>query len=162
MKKIAFVPLLSLVLLLAAASKAFASAPTIEREPIEGTFVTNVCGFPVRVDTKGYVVHISWVDASGNVRGIDPAPQAKWVLTNLQTGESITVNISGPDQFTFNSDGSFHFVGTGTWGWVRHPDTGVPGLFLTEGRWVAQLDSTGNFSFSRVGNVVDLCAELAP
>src|SRR3954471_21878014 len=124
--------LLSFVLTLAASGSASASAPTIERFLNEATFVTNVCGFPVRVDSSGYTVAIRWVDASGRLRGIDAAPQARWVLTNLATGETINVNIAGPDHFTVNSDGSFRFVGTGTWGWGRHPETGEPGLFLTE------------------------------
>jgi hypothetical protein len=162
MKKMLLVSLLSVTPLLAAASSAVASQPTLERVNISGTFVNESCGFPVRIETTGYAVRITWIDADGNTRGIEAAPQARQTLTNLDTGQSIKINIAGPDQFTFNADGTFTFAGTGTWSWVVNVDTDEPGLFLTEGRFVAQVDSAGNFSFTRVGNMVDLCAQLAP
>jgi hypothetical protein len=162
MKKTFGVSLLAVALPLIAASNATAGQPTLERVPIDGESVSDVCGFPVKIETTGFIVQIRWVDPQGNVRGIDAAPEAKQTLTNLETSESIRLNIAGPSQFTFNADGSFRFVGTGTWSWTNNPDTLEQGLFLTEGRFVAALDSAGNFSFSRTGNLVDLCAQLAP
>lgn len=162
MKKTFGVSLLAVALPLVATGNASASQPTLERVPIDGTFVDESCGFAVRIETTGFIVRITWVDQEGNGRRIEAAPQAKQTLTNLETSETIDLNIAGPSQFTFNQDGSFRFVGTGTWSWTNNIDTGEPGLFLTEGRFVAALDSAGNFSFSRVGNMVDLCARLAP
>ena len=115
MKKTFGVSLLAVALPLIAASNATAGQPTLERVPIDGEFVSDVCGFPVKIETTGFIVRIRWVDPQGNVRGIDAAPEAKQTLTNLETSESIRLNIAGPAQFTFNADGSFRFVGTGTW-----------------------------------------------
>ena len=146
----------------AAGGNVFANQPTLERFPINGQFVDGSCGFAVSVETTGFIVRITWVDENGSVRRIEAAPQAKWILTRVGTTDTLTVNIAGPSQFTFNLDGSFRFVGTGTWGWISNPDTQAPGLFLTEGRFVAALDTSGAFSFTRVGHIVDLCAALAP
>jgi len=162
MKKSIRVSLLAATLPMAASTSALANPPTIERVPIDGQFVDESCGFAVTIEAKGFLVHITWVDPDGTQRGIDAAPQAKWVLTNHDTDKTITVNIAGPDKFTVNPDGSFKFAGTGTWGWTANLDTGAPGLFLTEGRFVFELDSAGTLSFSRTGRMVDLCAELAP
>jgi hypothetical protein len=80
---------------------------------------------------------------------------------NPATGESLTVNISGPAHITEGSDGTFTLVGTGSWFWFEHPDTGAPGLFQTAGSFVLSIDPAGNESFSRVGRLVDLCPGLA-
>ena len=52
-------------------------------------------------------------------------------------------------------------VGTGTWGFSNHPQTGEPGIFQVAGRWMFSIDAQGNESFHFVGRVRDLCAELA-
>jgi hypothetical protein len=107
------------------------------------------------------VITIQWVDANGTTRTIQAFPQAKNTLTNLDTGTSITVNVSGPAMITEGADGSFTLVGTGLWGWGNNPETGEPGQFLTAGRFVFSIDAAGNESFQIVGQITDLCPQLA-
>jgi hypothetical protein len=147
--------------LLVSAPSALAGKPTHEREPIDEAFVEDACGFPVNVRQTGYVVRITWTAPDGSVRVKEAYPQLKATLTNPATGKSITVNIAGPAHVSEGSDGSFRLVGTGSWLFPFHPDTGAPGLFLTSGRFVFSVDSAGNESFTRTGRITDLCAKLA-
>ena len=95
MKRLAIAVLLALPMMLATAPGALAAQPTIQREAIDDTRVDTSCGFPVQVHTTGFVITIQWVDADGTTRTIQAFPQAKDTLTNLDTGTSIMVNISG-------------------------------------------------------------------
>ena len=144
------------------ASVASAKEPTVQRYPIDNQFVVQSCGFPVSIHATGFLVDITWVDANGSVKVIEAAPQAKWELTNQNTSKVVRVSIAGPGQYYFPADGSFTLVGTGTWGWTGHPDTGEPGLFLSKGRFVFSIDSAGNSTWDRAGTLVDLCEALAP
>jgi len=160
MKRVCAVLLLMLPVV-ATGPNALANEPTHETLPVDDVFVDESCGFPVEVHQTGFVVAITWIDEDGSLRHFEAYPQLTATLTHLGTGESITVNIAGPAQITEEPDGSFTLVGTGTWFWISHPDTGEPGLFQTAGRFIFSIDSAGNESFSRVGRVVDLCSELA-
>ena len=64
-------------------------------------------------------------------RGLPRVPSratGQATLTNVLTGESIIVNISGPGNFTLYQDGSATLVGTGLWSWFGDPDSDAPGL----------------------------------
>jgi hypothetical protein len=161
MKRLTVVLLLALMALVAAAPSALAAKPTHERVPIDDVLVDESCGFPVEVHTTGFLLAIEWVDEDGSLRRFEAYPQLRSTYTNLDTGESITVNIAGPAHITEGADGSFTLVGTGNWGWDINPDTDEPGHFLTSGRFVFSIDAAGNESFSRVGRIIDLCAKLA-
>jgi hypothetical protein len=160
MKRLAVVLLVTLAALVAAPS-AQAAPPTHERVPIDETFTDESCGFPVQVQLTGFMLVIEWVDEDGTTRRFEAFPQARATLTNLSTGESITVNTAGSTHITENPDGSLTVVGTGNWGFPSHPETGEPGFFLLSGRWVFSLDAQNNESFHFVGRVRDLCVELA-
>jgi hypothetical protein len=153
--------LVTLAVLLVGPS-AQAAQPTIERSPVDVTFATDEwCGFPIEAHITGFIVHIEWVDKNGNVRIFEAGPQIKWTLTNLDTGETITVNFSGPVHVDENADGGFTAVETGLWGHFTNPETGEPGLFQSAGRRVITVDAEGNESVQFVGRVTDLCAKLA-
>jgi hypothetical protein len=135
--------------------------PTIQRIPVDSTTVDTVCGFPVQSHVTGTILDISSTDAQGVVHDFQANPQGTETFTNLLTGKMLTVIISGPGTYTVNPDGSFTLVGTGLWTWLVDPDTGLPGEFLTQGRFVLSFDASGNGTLiSRTGTKTDLCAQL--
>jgi hypothetical protein len=141
---------------------AFASQPTIQRIPFEDHFVSQSCGFPVQLDATGTVLDISYTDELGNFHDFQAGPQVKQTMTNLVTGKTIVVNISGPGQYTFGADGSFTLVGTGLWSWTnRDPATLAPGMFLTQGRFVVSISASGVRTFTSTGTTINLCDQLA-
>lgn len=147
----------------AATGTASASAPTIQRlGPFVQDSIETSCGFDVHVTVTYTVFDIQWTDAAGDFRDFSVLPLHQLVATNVQTGKTITDNISAePGVFTSSSDGSARFVATGVWLWGLNLDTGALGLFLQKGRYVQEVDLQGNLTSSRTGILVDLCAELA-
>jgi hypothetical protein len=160
MKRLAVALALTLPMMMLAAPSALAAKPTYERVPVDATFIEESCGVPVEFHIVGVSVTIQWVDADGTTRAITAFPQGRLTLTNLDTGTSITLNVSGPGHTTEGADGSFTMVGTGLWEWGINPETGEPGEALTSGRWVFSIDTAGNGSFQIVGRVTDLCPQL--
>jgi hypothetical protein len=150
--------LLCSILVLFVGPAALAGKPTMQRSPINDEFVDSSCGFDVDVVTTGFVIDIQWTDSSGGVRDFQAYPQAKQVLTNLETGKTITLNISGPSHVSVPAEGTPTLVGTGHWVWGSNPATGEPGIFMTTGRFVLDLDSG---AFSSHGRMVGLCPALA-
>lgn len=90
-------------------------------------------------------------------------PTYRATLTNISTGEMISVGIPGPAKIEVAPDGSSTLTGTGPWAFFdSNPETGEPGIFVTRGRFVAAFDADGNLvSFSLVGTIKDKCAQLA-
>jgi hypothetical protein len=141
---------------------AFAGQPTVQRIPFEDHQVSEACGFPVQLDAAGTALDISYTDELGNFHDFQAGPEVKQTMTNLVTGKSIVVNISGPGQYTFGADGSFTLVGTGNWSWTRvNPADLAPGIFLTQGRFVLSISASGDRTFTFTGTTIDLCAQLA-
>ena len=84
-------------------------------------------------------------------------------VTNLDTGETIELNIPGPGFFT--PDGST-LIGTGPWllfGEAGFLGEGSPaGVTFLSGRFVLTFDQQGNVTgFSARGHSEDICAALA-
>ena len=128
--RIALAAAVAALSLAAVAPAAIAGKPTIQRTPFEDHAVSQSCGFPVQLDAAGTALDISYTDALGNFHTFEAGPQVKQTMTNLITGKTIVVNISGPGQYTFGADGSFTLVGTGLWSWTRvNPATLAPGSF---------------------------------
>jgi hypothetical protein len=160
--RIALAAVVAALSLAAVAPAAIAGKPTIQRTPFEQHFVSEACGFPVQVDASGTALDISYTDELGNVHLFEAGPQVKSTMTNLVTGKTIVVNISGPGQYTFGADGSFTLVGTGLWSWTRvNPATLEPGIFLTQGSFVLSISASGVRTFTSTGTTIDLCAQLA-
>jgi hypothetical protein len=142
---------------------AFAGQPTIQRFPLDVHYVSSSCGFPVQIDVTGKIVDISYTDALGAFHDFQAGPEAKETVTNLVTGKTVTLTITGPGDGTFGADGSFTIVGTGLWSW-DYPgsfDPYGPGMFLTKGRFVYSVSASGVATFTSTGVKVDLCAQLA-
>ena len=127
-------------------------------------YVSDECGFPVRIESTGLVIVTTFTDSEGNlVKQSVVLPGGKQVLTNRDTGESITIVITGPAIFHTNPDGSGFFRAVGPWNWtLGHPVTGEPGMFRTTGQVLLAFDAEGNTtSIDLKGSVVDLCDRLA-
>jgi hypothetical protein len=80
-------------------------------------------------------------------------------LTNAETGQSITVNVSGPGIFTYNSDGSMTIVLVG-------PDFAVLGIgnssAIGSGRTVINVSASGQATIvSQVGSYQSVCPLLS-
>src|ERR1700751_1499077 len=103
------------------AQAAFAVHPTISHTPFNNTITDSRCGFEVTVQQSGIVIDITYTDSQGAFHDFEASPQFKSVMTNVSTGKTITVNFSGPGNFTFNADGSLLIVGTGNWVWGHDP-----------------------------------------
>ena len=84
---------------------------------------------------------------------------AKVQLTNLETGKTIAVNISGPQIVKVFGDGSVVIAEEGPW--IHHNVPGLPGIFQSIGRVTITIDADGNVTIDGNGRIVDLCAALA-
>jgi hypothetical protein len=155
MKRLLAVSLMALASVVLVPS-ALSTAPTIQRFPIDATFLDEVdCAFPVQIDVVGTDLQIT----SGD-RVFDAFPNSRATVTNLGTGTSITVSIAGPGHTTFGADGSVTLVGTGPTLFF-FLFQGNPAITLLNGRFVLTIDAQGNQTFSSHGATRDLCAELA-
>ena len=84
-------------------------------------------------------------------------------VTNLDTGETIELNIPGPG--FFSPDGT-RLIGTGPWllfGEAGFIGPGSPaGVLFVSGRFLLTFDDEGNVTgFSSRGHIEDICAALA-
>lgn len=156
---------LALLALLSAAPTAVANRPDREELPPAGDFVDTFCGFPMLADFEqphpGTVT--LFYDQVGNlVRSFATFPGLQATLTNLETGESIAHDLSGPGVIEFHADGSTTLTATGPWGiWPRID--GIRGRFITLGRVIEERDATGALVSRTLesGQLIDVCAELA-
>jgi len=84
-------------------------------------------------------------------------------LTNLSTGKSVDLNISGPIRLEPQPDGSLRQITLGPTLFAFDPGVapGLPLLALFHGRSESEFDTEGNFHFLSVkGRVQDVCALL--
>src|SRR5262245_45479538 len=106
MKRVAVLSLLTLASLLVAPA-VFAGQPTIVKVLVDGTRIDDVdCSFPVQIEIKGTDIGVSGI-IQGDLQDFHAFAGGHAILTNLDTGKTISVNIAGPFHFTFGEDGSF-------------------------------------------------------
>jgi hypothetical protein len=157
--------LLIAVVVLAFAPSASANKPVREINPSQGDVVIRgQCAFPVLAHIEGQEIITTFTDSAGNpVKQIGIFPGNTLTLTNLDTGESLTVVSTGPFHLRVESDGSGSVMITGHGPFLSNPITGEPGIWYLSGRARATLDAGGNVTSAKLsGQLVDLCAELAP
>ena len=86
-------------------------------------------------------------------------------FTNVSTGKTVVVNITGPGKVTIHSDDSRTQEALGVWAWFFPGGSTVPGgltFFLSKGRIVTETSPSGEQTIvSQVGQVEDLCAALS-
>jgi hypothetical protein len=148
--------LLSAVALLAAlvaAAAALASPP--DREPLffDDFVAEDVCSFPVLIEVTANKEFVTFFE-DGRIL-ITGKLFAR--VTNLDTGTSLDLNISGPATITDTE------VSRGRGLFILFPqDAGGPGLVLTSGRVVVMRAEDGFIANMKVqGRTVDLCAALS-
>jgi hypothetical protein len=78
-------------------------------------------------------------------------------FTNVATGKSIIINISGPGRLTFHPDGSVTLEAWGTWFIVAEG----PRAFINAGRVVLNITESGPVTVSQSGHEEDICAALS-
>ncbi|HEX2292064.1 MAG TPA: hypothetical protein VHH55_02045 [Gaiellaceae bacterium] len=146
----------TLAMSLALTAPAAADKPIIAPSPF-GEFTGEFCDeFPVRIrDTTNRGKAIIFSSGATVVTGT-----LKVEVTNLETGKTVSLNISGPAMFS--SDGTTLF-GPGPWLLFGEPGFFGPGspaiLETNHGRLV--IDLVSGEIVHRVGRRVDLCPLLA-
>jgi hypothetical protein len=131
---------------------------------LQDTRGNDPCGFQVQLDVLTNKEVVTTFVRKNGTSFIQVTGALKVRLTNLSTGKSIDINISGPIRFVPNADGSVTQIGPGPQLFVFDPGVApdLPRLVLTSGRTVSMFDPEGNFSLLSVqGHVEDLCALLA-
>jgi hypothetical protein len=149
-----FAGLLVVFSLIAAPANA-AGKPVRTLTDISLDVTVETCGFPVRLQATGASIELNF---GGRLNIVAPGTEA--TLTNLATGTSLRVAIPGPEFVEFNQDGSPNTVSlTGPSLFAHfHPATREPGIWLTQGRLVLDLDADRT-EFD--GTSRNLCTALA-
>jgi hypothetical protein len=133
------------------AGTAGATKPYMERQ-VQGPFTLDACSFPVLIQPTAPDVLNFFVFSDGEMFGAGPFVGT---ATNLDTGKTIKINVSGSFSVVQHSDGTTTITSNGSV---------LSSLFGTifTGHGVIELDANGDVT-SRTfnGTEEDLCAELA-
>lgn len=133
------------------AGTAGAAKPYMERQ-VQGPDTLDACSFPVLLQPTAPDVANFFIFIDGEVFGAGPFVGT---ATNLDTGKTVKINLSGHFTFVQHSDGSITVTSDGSV---------LSSLFGTifSGHGVIELDANGNVT-SRTfnGTTEDLCAELS-
>jgi hypothetical protein len=136
------------------AGTAGATKPYMERQ-VQGPFTLGAgetCSFPVLIQPTAPDVLNFFVFSDGEVFGAGPFVGT---ATNLDTGKTVKINLSGSFSVVEHSDGTVTVTSNGS---VLSTRFGV----IVHGHTVIQLDANGDVTSSTTnGTQEDLCAELA-
>ena len=132
------------------AGTAGATKPFMERD-VQGPDTLEACSFPVLIQPTAPDVSNFFIFSDGKILGSGPFVGT---ATNLDTGKTIKINLSGSFSVVEHSDGTVTITSHGAV---------LSSLFGTiiHGRTVIQLDANGDVTSSTTnGTKEDLCAEL--
>jgi hypothetical protein len=136
------------------AGTAGATKPYMERQ-VQGPFTLaagETCSFPVLIQPTAPDVLNFFVFSDGEIFGSGPFVGT---ATNLDTGKTVKINLSGSFSVVQHSDGTVTVTSNGT---VLSSLFGL----ITHGHVVIELDANGDVTSSTThGTQEDLCAELA-
>jgi hypothetical protein len=154
MKRLAGVTAALVLAVLCLAGPAGATQPYKERQ-VQGPLTLaagETCSFPVLLQPTAPDVLNFFIFSDGEVFGAGPFVGT---ATNLDTGKTVKINVSGSFSVVQHSDGSVTVTSNGS---VLSSRFGT----IFSGQGVIQLDANGNVT-SRTfhGTEEDLCAELA-
>jgi hypothetical protein len=133
------------------AGTAGATKPFKERD-VQGPDTLEACSFPVLIQPTAPDVLNFFIFSDGEIFGSGPFVGT---ATNLDTGKTVKINVSGSFSVVQHSDGTVTITSHGAV---------LSSLFGTiiHGRTVIQLDANGDvISSTTDGTLEDLCAELA-
>jgi hypothetical protein len=143
-----------------------ATKPAREVVPAPGEMVIEgQCDFRVLGRIDGGEIDTTFFDSGGDpVKKIGVFPGQTLTLTNVATGNTITVVNAGSSQARAQPDGSVEISIMGRGPLPNDVVGGERGLwYLNGGRVVVRLDAEGDLtSVTVTGNVVNLCGHLAP
>ncbi len=155
--------LLATVLVPSAAS---AGKPLKEFVPADPVTVEGVCDFPLLLDpiiNQEYIK--SFFDEEGNLERQIVTGRFVYEVTNLDSGDSMTVNISGPGFFTYTEDTlTVRVTGRGlVWFLPGDLTSGQTYVRVTNGLNIFEVNlATGAITPRRESrNFVDMCEALA-
>jgi hypothetical protein len=134
------------------AGTAGATKPFMERIVLGPDTLSDTCSFPVLIQPTAPDVQNFFIFSDGNIFGSGPFVGT---ATNLDTGKTVKINLSGSFSVVENSDGTTTVTSNG---FVLSSFFGT----IFSGHGVIELDASGNVT-SRIfnGRERDLCAELA-
>jgi len=149
------------------ASPALARGPKWQFEPAEPfTLPSLFCGFEVKVTPVVDTEFGKILKASDGSMTFLSTGSLQASFTNLQTGKTITENVSGPAKITVLPDGSLTALATGHTGKFLVPADaarfGLPTVSVLAGALTESIAPDGTYaSLSLQGHVlVDVCAAL--
>jgi hypothetical protein len=151
MKRLSGVTAALVLGVLALAGTAGATKPFMERQ-VQGPFTLEACSFPVLIEPTAPDVFNFFIFSDGKIFGAGPFVGT---ATNLDTGKTVKINLSGSFSVVQHRDGTVTITSHGAV---------LSSLFGTifHGRTVIVLDASGNvISRTFNGTEQDLCAELA-
>jgi hypothetical protein len=152
MKRLSGVAAALILGVLALAGTAGATKPFMERVVQGPVTLTDTCSFPVLIQPTAPDVLNFFVFSDGEIFGAGPFVGT---ATNLETGKTVKINLSGSFSVVQNSDGTTTITSNGS---VLSTLFGL----IVHGHAVIQLDANGNvISSTTSGTQEDLCAELA-
>lgn len=160
-RSFAFIPPLALTAaLLAPASVATAEPPTPVDPTPEMFAAGEACDFPVSIVFTGKGGY-NELPNNPQFAAIGPSPALKATVTNLDTGDTVTVNASGAFRFVAQPDGSTIIHAGGHNFLYAEPSIGVT-VLATTGPITLRNSPEGDFVAADVSRarVRDLCAEL--
>ncbi len=121
---------LSSLLAVVAALPAAADAPARAPLPAMDRTYTGVCSFPIHLTSDVQREIITAREGENGEVTYHASGTLKVTLTNMDTGYSLPMNISGPYRYTVHSDGSVS-------GWIMGRGAVAPGYpDITQGRLV--------------------------
>jgi hypothetical protein len=142
----------------------------IRRSSIGSRVPTTSCrtraGYPIRVQIDGTANDILFLGQTGALERLIGTGSFQAILTNLETGKTETLNISGPLFAEFDSDGGRTVTTRGPWLIEYRPESLasppiVPWLYLFQGERVLRVGADSSRTVTWRGRFVDLCAVLA-
>jgi hypothetical protein len=160
---------LALSLMLPMATGASASGPTRTTNPFPSPppIIPGLCGSAAGVEIiplRDNEYNTIFSNAAGTPQLVITTGALSVRVVNLSNNKSLDVNIPGPGETTFQSDGTFSLTMEGPWLFIVFPGQKLsPRMFLNDGLMTATFDAAGNIqSLTIIGGYhQDLCAALA-